>query len=371
MKSQGKRFAWSFFLLVAGLLLLGKEQVCAASLHDEFQQMKLEAIGASSSQKSTKKKNGWNEDKTSYYVNGRAVTGAYVINNKMFLFNNKGIAYRYVGLKYINGHIYYFKKDYSIHRGIMRLNGKYFYFLFQNGQFYKGNGIQKVEGYFHYFNSDGSLRLGWYRNPDNNQRYYFTPTFFSLAIGWQYIDGYKYYFARDGHLMQDIRFATNNSHRSYLIRVNRAASCVTVYTTDGSNGYTIPVVSFVCSAGNATPIGTFHTKAKLRWHELMGPCWGQWCTKITDSILFHSVYYDRKNDNRSLNVAAYNKLGTICSHGCVRLTAGDAKWIYDYCDTGTTVEIYDDASNPGPFDKPTAQKLSPSHTWDPTDPAFQ
>ena len=49
----------------------------------------------------------------------------------------------------------------------------------------------------------------------------------------------------------------------------------------------------------------------------------------------------------------------------------DAKWIYDNCGKGTIVEIYDDASNPGPLGKPDAIKVtdgSPYAGWDPTDP---
>ncbi len=62
--------------------------------------------------------------------------------------------------------------------------------------------------------------------------------------------------------------------------------------------------------------------------------------------------------------------GTVCSHGCVRLTVEDAQWIYENCEAGTIVEIYDDADNPGPLGKPEAQKLdgnNPRHNWDPTD----
>ena len=123
----------------------------------------------------------------------------------------------------------------------------------------------------------------------------------------------------------------------------------------------------ICSAGNATPIGTYNTQAKYRWRTLIGPCYGQWCTRIVDGFLFHSVYYNSYNNNKTLSVSAYNKLGTTCSHGCVRLTAGDAKWIYDNCKLKTKVVIYS-SSDPGPFGKPTAYKLSSSHTWDPTDP---
>ena len=99
----------------------------------------------------------------------------------------------------------------------------------------------------------------------------------------------------------------------------------------------------------------------------MGPCWGQWNTRISGSFLFHSVFYNSYRNNMALSVSAYNKLGLICSHGCVRLRAGDAKWIYDNCELGTKVIIYN-SSMSGPFGKPTADTLPYWHTWDPTDP---
>ncbi len=79
---------------------------------------------------------------------------------------------------------------------------------------------------------------------------------------------------------------------------------------------------------------------KYRWWELMGPCWGQWCTRITGGVLFHSVFYNSYQDPQSLSVSAYNKLGTTCSHGCIRLTSGDAKWIYDNCASGVKIVVY-------------------------------
>ena len=47
-----------------------------------------------------------------------------------------------------------------------------------------------------------------------------------------------------------------------------------------------------------------------------------------------------------LGIISYNKLGTACSHGCVRLKAGDAKWIYDNVSSGTTVRIGDNLDYP-------------------------
>ncbi len=194
----------------------------------------------------------------------------------------------------------------------------------------------------------------------------FSSVYKKTKAGWRYVDGYKLYYNSKGKLVKDVSSIIGEQD-NYVIKVNKKKNTVTVYAKDGKKGYIIPVKAFVCSTGYATPLGTFRTPQKLRWHELMGPCWGQWCTRITGSILFHSVWYHRENNNNTLSVSSYNRLGTTASHGCVRLTAGDAKWIYDNCDLKTKVIVYN-SSDPGPLGKPKAHKLKSSHTWDPTDP---
>lgn len=184
--------------------------------------------------------------------------------------------------------------------------------------------------------------------------------------GWKYKNGYKLYYNEKGKLVKDVH-SIIGKQSSYVIKVNKKRNVVTVYAKDGDKGYIIPVKAFVCSVGQATPSGTYKTQAKYRWHELMGPSWGQWNTRIVGGILFHSVYYNSRNNKMSLSVNAYNKLGTTCSHGCVRLKAGDAKWIYDNCKLKTKVVLYS-SSDAGPFGRPSSYKLKSWHTWDPTDP---
>ncbi len=155
----------------------------------------------------------------------------------------------------------------------------------------------------------------------------------------------------------------------YLIKVNKQMNTVTIYAKDAKGNYTKPVKAMVCSAGTPTPIGSFKTPAKYRWATLMGPSYGQYSTRIVNGFLFHSVWYYRNGDKSSQSYAQYNKLGTTASHGCVRLTVADAKWIYDNCPLGTTVTIYN-SSNPGPLGKPKAYKVPTNQKmgWDPTDP---
>lgn len=182
----------------------------------------------------------------------------------------------------------------------------------------------------------------------------------------KYKGGYKLYYDGEGDLVTEGIWKVIGKRSNYWIKINKEACCITIYASDG-DGYNIPVRRCICSPGYPTPIGTFYSISRYRWHELMGPCWGQWCSGIYADFLFHSVMYKSYNNNKNLNTSAYNKLGNIASHGCVRLQAKDAKWIYDNCHVGTKITIYN-SSDPGPLGKPKAPKLKGSHTWDPTDP---
>lgn len=160
------------------------------------------------------------------------------------------------------------------------------------------------------------------------------------------------------------------SDKKYYIKVNYGANVVTIYSKDESGQYTVPVKAMVCSTGTATPkSGTYGIKGRWRWLGLFGGVYGQYSTQIVGNILFHSVPYLEKGNAGSLEYWEYDKLGTSCSMGCIRLTVRDAKWIYNNVSSGTLVEFYS-SSDPGPLGKPSAQKISGNNecrNWDPTD----
>lgn len=158
---------------------------------------------------------------------------------------------------------------------------------------------------------------------------------------------------------------TGAARYPYLLKVNKQQNVITVYKRDKAGKYTVPHKAFVCSTGAATPIGTFKTPQRYRWKLLDGNVWGQYSTRITKGFLFHSVWY-YKQDPSTLSSKQYNKLGTMASHGCIRVSVADAKWIYDNCPIGTTVKIYN-SKNPGPLGKPKPIKLKEGTKWDPTD----
>lgn len=168
-----------------------------------------------------------------------------------------------------------------------------------------------------------------------------------------------------------IEVAEEEDALPYYIKINRQQNVATVYKKDDGDNYSIPVRAILCSTGlyNATPKGTFHLSNKYVWRELNGGVYGQYASRITGGVLFHSVPYASKN-KATLYWDKYNKLGQQASMGCVRLTVEDAKWIYDNCPSGTTVEVYD-SKDPGPLGKPETMKLDKDNAnkgWDPTDP---
>ena len=151
---------------------------------------------------------------------------------------------------------------------------------------------------------------------------------------------------------------------AYTIKVNLGTNCTTVY----KNGKAIKAM--ICSPSNETPTGTFYVPVKYRWHEMIGNCYAQYCTRITTSILFHSVWYYKNGDKSSMSVKAYNVMGQKASHGCVRLLCKDSKWIYDHCAVGTKVVIFWGKKSDDPIKRPSFTPITNGKftDWDPTDP---
>ncbi|MBO4693539.1 MAG: L,D-transpeptidase family protein [Clostridia bacterium] len=162
-----------------------------------------------------------------------------------------------------------------------------------------------------------------------------------------------------------------NTEKPYYLKVNITKNIITVYVKNENGEYTVPVKAMYCSTGleDKTPTGTFNSLNKYRWKDLKGDVFGQYCTRITGHILFHSVPYNTQN-NADLNYNKYNKLGTAASAGCIRLCTADAKWIYDNCPLGTTITMYR-SDAPEPISPPEPIKIDvndPRRGWDPTDP---
>lgn len=116
-----------------------------------------------------------------------------------------------------------------------------------------------------------------------------------------------------------------------------------VYAYGYENGAYGPLARvMICSTGtksNPTPLGTFKGSGPShRWHYFEKfECYAQYSWRIKGSILFHSVLYNEIDG--SPTSSSVRNLGRRASHGCIRLSVEDAKWIYNNCASGTTVVV--------------------------------
>lgn len=308
-----------------------------------------------------------------YYFNpqtGAKMRGLVTIDGGLYYLDGSGK--NTSGLITTGGNTYYLYGDGTAKTGWMDLNNKRYYFNLSTKAMVK-NGWVASDGDYYYMGSDGSMQHGCWKQIDG--KWYYLGHDGKRAVGWLAIDNYRYYFGSDGvmytgvHTIDGVVYDFGSTGAipltgAYSIRVNRLMNCITIYRGG------IPCKAIVCSTGLVlgwTPSGYFQLLDKLRWHTLDGPSYGQYCSHITPEILFHSVPYYQM-DNHTLKADYYNKLGEPASAGCIRLTCGDAKWIYDNCPIGTSVYIYDDASSPGPLGKPTPIRIPLTQNYDPTDP---
>ncbi len=133
----------------------------------------------------------------------------------------------------------------------------------------------------------------------------------------------------------------------YFIEVDVNNQLIKVFRRDENNEFTDLHKVFTASTGTEkypSDVGTWTlTGRKARWAHF--PTWGggyaQYWTRINSSIAFHSFMYTP--DRKQVKMASVNKLGRRASHGCIRLTLHDAKWIYDNIFEGVEVWIHEDA----------------------------
>jgi len=126
------------------------------------------------------------------------------------------------------------------------------------------------------------------------------------------------------------------STTSYFINVNLENQKTYIYKGTPDKWQLVRLCP--CStgiSGEDTPSGSFSIKEKGDWffsdkYEQGGKYW----TQITGDILFHSVPFDKDKTN----VLDYT-MNKPSSHGCIRLSIDDAKWIYTNIPKGSKVII--------------------------------
>lgn len=126
-----------------------------------------------------------------------------------------------------------------------------------------------------------------------------------------------------------------SSNTKWLILVDTKANKVGIY--NGSKNNWTEKKYWSCTTGAAsTPTvkGSFTVKSKGLSFGSGYTCW--YYTQFYGNYLFHSILY---NPGSKTSIQD-GRLGINASHGCVRLSLTNAKWIYDNIPKGTKVVVY-------------------------------
>ena len=175
------------------------------------------------------------------------------------------------------------------------------------------------------------------------------------SSGWWYIRNGKVDFTYNGKVSWKgqtykvkngkVQISSNNamyqkaqnmsSKTKWLILVDTKLNKVAIYY--GSKGNWTEKKYWSCTTGAAaTPTvkGSYTVQSKGLAFGSGYTCW--YYTQFYGNYLFHSILY---NPGSKTSIQD-GRLGINASHGCVRLSLANAKWIYDNIPRGTKVYIY-------------------------------
>lgn len=128
-----------------------------------------------------------------------------------------------------------------------------------------------------------------------------------------------------------------NSNTNHLVFVNISEQKTYIYEGEKNNWNLEKTL--ICSTGiegKETPVGEFTVQDRASW--FFSPKYGQggkYYVQFMGNYLFHSIPFDENRDT-----VLDETLGTPSSHGCIRLSVEDSKWMYDNIKNGTKIIIY-------------------------------
>ena len=244
---------------------------------------------------------------------------------------------KHVGWLKVQGKTFYLNQDGIMQTGWKAVGGKWYYL---NGSGAMQTGWKAVGGKWYYLSGSGAMQTGWLKIADS--WYYAAPTG-AIVTGNKTIQGRLSAFTANGRWMGYDSFITRSAYRTrgrksstnYLILVDNTSCHCMIFHKKG--GDWMPLYDWLCSPGKpSTPTvkGIFHTGIKGLCFGHGYTCW--YYTQILGDYLLHSVKYQPGSQSRLQD----GRLGCQISHGCVRLSLGNAKWIYNTIPYNTTIYSY-------------------------------
>lgn len=175
------------------------------------------------------------------------------------------------------------------------------------------------------------------------------------AFGQRTADGLAYFQKLNGipqtaiadRVTQELLFSgqakeADRPYHQYSITVDISEQRLYVYAWS-NGGYKKLVKKVKCTTGlpkTPTPLGFYQetTGPGNRWHYFKKfGVWAQYAFYIEGDIMIHSVIF--KQQGGKPTSGSVRSLGKRASHGCVRVSVSDAKWVYENCSVGTPVTV--------------------------------
>ena len=243
------------------------------------------------------------------------------------------------GWQTIAGKTYWFDPQSMVmHHGWLQNDGNWYWFDETSGVM--KTGWLKTGNKWYWLDTDGKMLIDW--QLISGDWYYFTPSTGAMYTGVLYWNG-RYYLLSDSGKMVSLKVSNMpmfqkaqqyKSSTSWLIMVDTKGCRVGIY--QGRYNAWKPIKEWSCCSGapsTPTVLGQFTVTGKGYSFGNGYTCY--YYTQFYGDYLFHSILYRpgtfRVQDGR---------MGVRISHGCIRLSIDNAKWIYNNIPYGTKVVTY-------------------------------
>ena len=158
---------------------------------------------------------------------------------------------------------------------------------------------------------------------------------------------------------------TSEEENGYHINIDlkHYAAVIYGYQEDGTE---FPIKVMNCTIGPDIKAGDYTITQAFPWAQDTDGNWHMYNCRFGGRLWIQSVGYEKRTHD-SLLTDEYNLLTKKNAEGNgVRLSVGDAYWIYKNCPEGTKLTVSKDGDLP--LERPEFEKIDSIYGWDPTDP---
>ena len=278
------------------------------------------------------------------------------IDGSWYWFNQWG--YMHTGWTLYNDTWYYLNDDGTMATGWLWYNGNAYY-LYPGGQMAQ-SWMQDDNGNWYRFGENGKLMHDCWTLYQGE--WYYLGEYGRMVTGWQWIDGDEYYFGQDGAMVtgevwidgEEYWFDSEGrryepsydpvpatydpiqqyySATDWLIFINSTTNMLYVYHEENGRWELYDCWQVSCGAPE-TPTVTGQFTVDYKGYSFGEGYTCYYYSSFYGSYLMHStLYYEGTFEPLDA------RLGMNLSHGCVRMSLENAKWIYDYIPYGTAVVV--------------------------------